>query len=117
MLEGNNISWLWFEFGAELTAPRTVLEGLVQPRRLLHRRDVLPRLVVTWTVSMMQCIEHAQSRLPRRIQDLQHMRDAVVGFGDRLQAVPKLPALGDEVVVRVDDEKRSDCLLVRQCVR
>src|SRR5262245_63878149 len=112
MLKGNNISWLRCEFTAELAAPRPELEGPVQPRGFLHRRDVLPELVVTWTVSMMQCIEHAQARVPRRVQDLQHMRDAVVGFGNLLNAIPKLPALGDEVVVRVDHEKRGDRLLV-----
>src|SRR5262245_553884 len=98
MLEGHDISWLRFEFGADLAAPRSVLERLVQPRGFLHRRDVLPCLVVTWTVSMMQRIKHAQSGVPRRIQHLQHMRDAVVGFSDLLHAIPELPAFGNEVV-------------------
>src|SRR5215472_708688 len=92
MLERNNISWLWFEFGAELAAPLPVFEALVHPRGLLHRRDVLPGLVVTRTVSMMDRIEHAQSCVPRRPQDPPHMRDAVVGLGDLLHAIPKLSA-------------------------
>src|SRR5215471_10635807 len=114
MLEGHDISWLRFEFSAELAAPRPVLEGLAQPRGLLHRRDVLPGLVVTGTVATMRRVEDAYSRAPRRIQNLQHMRDAVVRFGDLLHAVPKLSALGDEVVVRVDHEKRRDRPFVRQ---
>src|SRR5262250_2201281 len=104
MLEGNDISWLRSEFAAELAAPGPVLEAFVQPRGLLHRCDVRPGLIVTGTVSVMHCIEHAQSRAPRRTQDLQHMRNAVVGFGDLLHAIPELSALGNEVVVRVDHE-------------
>src|SRR5262249_6286027 len=115
MLEGHDISRLRCELAAELAAPRPVLEALVQPRGLLHRSNVRPGLVVAWTVSTMHCIEDAQSRAPRRVQDLQHMRDAVVGFGNLLYAIPELSALGDEVVVRVDHEKCGDRLLVRQC--
>src|SRR5262245_55160378 len=114
MLEGNNISRLRCEFATELATPRPVLEGLVQPCGLLHGRDVFPGLVVTWMVSMMQRVEHAQSRVARRIQDLQHMRDAVVGLGDPLHPIPEFPAFGDEVVVRVDHQQRGDRLLVGQ---
>src|SRR5262245_14453648 len=115
MLEGHHISGVRCEFAADLAAPRAVLEGLALPRGLLHWRDVRPGLVVTRTVSMMQRIEHAQSGLARGVQDLHHMRDAVVGFSDRLHAIPKLASLGDEIVVRVDHEKRGDRLLGRQC--
>src|SRR5262245_7769034 len=101
MLEGHNIARMRYEFAADFAAPRSVLEGLVQPRGLLNGRDVLPGLVITRTVSVMQRIEHAQSALPRRVQDLHHMRDAVVRFSDRLHAIPQLATLGDEVVVRV----------------
>src|SRR6266403_3304669 len=71
-----------------LATPRAVFEGLSLPPRLLDRRNVLPGLVVARTISMMQCIEDPKLRLPRRIQDLQHMRDAVIRFCNSPNAVP-----------------------------
>src|SRR5215470_9169740 len=57
---------------------------------------------------MMQRIEDAKTRLPRSIQNLQHMRDATIRFCNSPDSVPYLPALGNEIVVGVDDEKGRD---------
>src|SRR5262245_1427169 len=88
MLEGDDIAWLRFEFAADLATPRAVFEGLTRPRCLLDRRDVFPGLVVAGTVSTMQRIEDAQLRLPRRMQDLQHMRNTIICFCNTLHAIP-----------------------------
>ena len=58
MLLGNDFARLRLELAADLAAPRAVFEGLSQPGCLLNRRNVLPGLVVTWTVSMMHCEEN-----------------------------------------------------------
>jgi hypothetical protein len=57
---------------------------------------------------MMQHIENAKLRLPRSIQDLQHMRNTIICFCNSLQAIPYFTSLGNEIVVRIDDEKRGD---------
>src|SRR5512132_2365114 len=51
---------------------------------------------------MMQCIEDPKLRLPRGIQDLQHMRNAVIRFCNTPNVVPYLASLGNEVVIRID---------------
>src|SRR5262249_969031 len=71
--------------------PCAVFEGLVHPRCLLNGRNVLPGLIVAWTVSMMQCIEDPKLRLSRSIEDLHHMRNTLIGFSDALHAIPSLP--------------------------
>src|SRR5215510_5199494 len=70
MLLGHDIARLRLELAANLATPGAVFEGLMPPGRLLDRRNVLPGLVVAWTVTTMQRIEDAQRRLPRRMQDL-----------------------------------------------
>jgi hypothetical protein len=69
MLEGHDIGRLRLELAADLATPRAVFEALVHPRCLLNWRNVLPKLVVGRTVSMMQRIENVKPRLPRRVQD------------------------------------------------
>src|SRR5262249_35098860 len=88
MLLGHDITRLRFEFAADLAAPRAVFEALMHPRCLLDRRDVLPGLVVAGAVSMMECIEDAKARFPRRIHNLQHMRNTTICFCNSLQAIP-----------------------------
>jgi len=61
---------------------------------------------------MMHGIEDPKLRLARRIQNFQHVGDAVVGFGDSFDAGPDLAALGDEVVIGIYHEKRGDALVV-----
>jgi hypothetical protein len=60
----------------------------------------------------MQRIEDANAGTSRCIEDLLHVRNALVGFGDVLQAIPHLAAFGDEVVVRVDHQQAGDALVV-----
>src|SRR5262249_49220573 len=112
MLQGHDIARLRLEFAADLATPRAVFEDLSQPSCLLDRRNVLPGLVVAWTVSTMQRIENAKLRLPRGIQDLQHMRNAVIRFCNSPDAVPYLASLGNEIVIRIDHEKCSDLLVI-----
>src|SRR5262249_30782541 len=88
MFEGHDVARLRCEFAADLAAPRAVFEGLAPPGRFLDRRDVLPALVVAGTVPMVQRVEDGKPRLPRRIQDLQHMRNATIRLCDSLQAIP-----------------------------
>src|SRR5262249_34519935 len=76
------------ELGTDLATPCPVFESLVRPRCLLDRRNVLPGLVVARAISMMQRIEDAKPRRPRRIEDLDHMSNILVRFSNTLQAIP-----------------------------
>src|SRR5262252_9169906 len=99
----DNFTWPRHEFGTELATPCAVFEGLVLPRGSLNRRNVGPRFVVPGTISMMHGIEDAKLHCARGIQDLQHIGNAVVRFSDSFDAGPDLAALGNEVVVGIDD--------------
>src|SRR5262249_47993446 len=88
MLEGHDVARLRRQFAADLSAPRPVFEGLMRPSCLLNRSNVLPGLVVAWTVAMMQRIENANFRPARSIQDLQHIRRTTICFGHPPQAIP-----------------------------
>jgi len=79
------------EAGADLAAPRAVLEDLRPPGPGLNRRDVPPGLVVAGTVSMMERVEDAQPGSARSIENPQHVRNALVRLGDSLDAVKGLP--------------------------
>ena len=59
----------------------------------------------------MQRIEDAKPRLPRRMQDLQHMRNTIICVRNSLQAIPYFASLGNEVVVRIDHQKCSDLVV------
>jgi hypothetical protein len=45
----------------------------------------------------MERVEHAKLRVPRRIEDRNHVRNAAVGFCHNPQAFPHLAALGNEI--------------------
>jgi hypothetical protein len=62
----------------------------------------------------MQRIEDPKPRLPHCVQDLQHMRDAVIRFCNSPNAAPYFAAFGNEIVIRIDHQKRSDLSAVRQ---
>src|SRR5215831_6499523 len=98
----DNLTWRRHEFGTELATPCAVFEALVLPRTSLNRRDVPPCFVVACTISMMHGIEDAKLRCACSIQNLQHVRNAVVCFSDRFDEGPELAALGNEVVVGID---------------
>src|SRR5262245_35419846 len=115
VLRSDDLARPGLEPGADLAAPRAVFEGLAPPCRLLNGSDVLPGLVVARPVAMVQGIEYPKLRLPCRIEDLQHVRNAIVRFGDRANAVPELAALGNEVVVGIDYQEPGDLLVVCGC--
>src|SRR5262245_24174549 len=115
VLRGDNLARPGLELGTDLTAPRAVFEALMPPRRLLNGRNVLPGLIVARTVPMMHCIEDPKFRIPRRVQDLQHMGNAAIRFGISANAAPYLASLGNEVVIRIDHQKRSDVLVICVC--
>jgi hypothetical protein len=62
----------------------------------------------------MQRIEHAKVRPARGIEHLQHIGNTIICFCDCLQTIPEFASLGNEVVVRIDDEKRSDLFVKLQ---
>ena len=54
---------------------------------------------------MMQRIEHMKVGPSRGIENLQHVRNTTICFGNSFQAIPYFAALGNEVVIRIDDQK------------
>src|SRR3954470_7755991 len=108
MVLSDDIARLRCELVAQLAAPGAEFECLAVPRSFLDGCDVLPGLVVAGTVPTVQRVEHPNVGRTRLVAPLLHVRDAAVGFGDSLQPVPHLAALGDEVVVRVDHHKSRD---------
>lgn len=62
----------------------------------------------------MKSVEHTQSRAPRRLENLQHVRHTAIRFGHRPKAIPDLSSLGDEVVVGVDYNQCCGLPVVRQ---
>jgi hypothetical protein len=89
MLRGDNVARPRLELGTDLATPRAVFKGFSQPSCLLNGRDILPSLVVARVISVMQCIEDGKLRVPRGMQDLQHVRHAVIRFCDAPNAVPQ----------------------------
>lgn len=61
---------------------------------------------------MMECIEQTKPRLPRGIQGLQHMRNTVIRFCNASNSVPYLAPLGDEIVVRIDQNNCGDLFVI-----
>src|SRR5262245_52012878 len=88
MFRGDKLAWLRLELGADLAAPRSVFEAPSRPPCPLNRRNVFPSLVVARTVSTMKCIEDPKLSLARGVQDLQHMRNAVIRFCNSPNAIP-----------------------------
>ncbi len=62
----------------------------------------------------MHRIENPDTGLSRRFKNLLHMRNTLVPFGDGLYAIPDLAALGNEVVIRIDQDKSGDLFLISQ---
>src|SRR5262249_46844397 len=102
MLRGDNLAWLRLELGTDLATPSAVFEALVRPRCLLNWRNVLPVLIVARTIAMMHGIEDAKLRLACRVEDLQHVANAVVRFRNSFDMGPEFAAFGNEVVVGID---------------
>src|SRR5574341_1508537 len=114
MLLGHNLTRSRGEFGADLATPSAVFERLTRPTPLLDGRNVLPSLVVAWAVSVMHYIEDAKLRPSRSIQDFQHMGNTMIRLCNIFNAVPYFASLGNEIVVRVDDEKCGDLFVTLQ---
>src|SRR5215469_2342900 len=114
MLRCDDLTRLRHELGPDLAAPCAVFKSLSVPCRLLYWRNVFPSLIVARTVTTMQCIEDTKLRLPRRVQYLQHMRNAVIRFCNSPNAVPYFAAFGNKIVIRIDHQKRSELSAVRQ---
>src|SRR5215813_6079240 len=114
MLCDDNLTWLRLEFGTDLATPSTVFEAFSSPRCPLDRRNILPSLVVARSISMMHCIEDPKFRLPRGVEDPQHIRNAAISLSDSPNAVPELAALGNEVVIGIDHQKCSKLRVVYQ---
>jgi hypothetical protein len=108
MLEDHGVTGLGLELLTDLTSPRAVFERLTRPGSLLDGRDILPRLVVAGTVATMQRIENTKFRRARCIQDLEHIGNTIIRFGHSLQVRPEFATFGNEIVVRINDEKCSD---------
>ncbi len=66
MLLGDDLARLRCESAADFAAPCAVFESLARPSCLLDGRNILPVLVIVWAVPMMQSIENAELRPPRR---------------------------------------------------
>src|SRR5689334_8035676 len=103
MLRRDDVARLRLEPGTNLATPRAEFEGLAGPASPLNRRDVFPSLVVTRTVATMHCIEDAKLRPPSSVQNFPHVRNTLVCFGDGFYAIPYFAALGNEVVVGIND--------------
>src|SRR5262250_485626 len=101
MFLSHNLTRSRSEFGMDLTTPRALFEGLVRPGRFLDWRNVLPALIVTWPVAMMQRIKDAKLRLACSGQDLQHVRNTLICFRNALQTVPHFASLGNEIVIGI----------------
>jgi hypothetical protein len=105
MLLDDDFARAWREFDTEFATPGAELKGLSRPSRLLNGRNLFPCLIVSRTVSVMHRIENPQLRLTCGIQDLQHMRHALIRLGDGANAIPYLAALRNEVVIGIDNQK------------
>src|SRR5215813_10085910 len=106
VLLGHDVAWLRRKLRANLSSPRAVFEDLALHRCLLDGRDVLPALIVAWTIPMVHRVEDAEPSLPCGGHELKHMRDAMRCCRNVLDAVPYFAAFGDEIVVRVNHEER-----------
>src|SRR5262249_41568669 len=61
---------------------------------------------------MVEGVEDAETGVSRGGEDAEHIRNALIGLGNGLDAVPDLAAFGDEIVIGIDYEKRGEILFV-----
>ena len=114
MLLGDDVAGLWFEASSELAAPRAVFKRLTLSGSLLNWHNVCPGVVVARTVTTMHRVEDMDACSSGGIEHLLHVGNTIVRFGDRLDAIPDLAALGNEIVVRIDDDHCSDLFVKLQ---
>ena len=112
VLRNDHLARLRLEFGPELAAPGAEFECLMRPGCFLNGRNVIPILVVARTVTTMHGIEDPKFRLPCCLQNLQHIRNALISFCYGFDAIPYLASLRNEVVIGIDHEKGSDRFVI-----
>src|SRR5262249_34981393 len=88
MLCRDDVARLRLELGTNLAAPRAVFERLAGPASFLDRRNIFPAFIIARTIATMHRVESSELRLPRRLQNLQHVRNAVVRLSDAFDAIP-----------------------------
>jgi hypothetical protein len=60
----------------------------------------------------MQRVEDPEVGPPSGVEDLSHVRNAPVGFGNAPKAIPEFSAFGDEVVVGIDHHQAGEALVI-----
>src|SRR3954451_25003185 len=100
------------KFGTKLSSPGTVFKSFSMPCRFLSWDNVLPGFVIARAIPMMESVEDAQLRFTGSNQNLMHVRDAPVRFGDILQSIPYLTSFRDKVVIGVDHKERGKFFLI-----
>src|SRR5215470_5262767 len=105
VLLSHNLAWFRREFGPDLATHVPYSKALRDQVALLNGCDVFPGLIVGRAVSMMERIEDANPHVPRRIQKLQHIRNAIICLCNISDAIPYFASLGNEMVVGIDDQK------------
>src|SRR5262249_49310606 len=103
MLRRDDVARVRLEPGTNLATPCAVFKGLAGQTSFLDRRDIFPSFIIARTVTTMHRIENAELRLPCCVQNLQHIRNTVVGLSHALDAIPYLTSLRNEIVVRIND--------------
>ena len=62
----------------------------------------------------MHRVEDPDTSLPRGLEDLHHMRNALIPFSDTFYAILYFTACGNEIVIRVDDYQSGDVIFACQ---
>src|SRR5215471_9207577 len=63
---------------------------------------------------MVHRVENPHPYLSCNVEQLQHMRNAIISLCDALDAIPYFSALGNEIVVGIDHQKPGNLLFKRQ---
>src|SRR5258708_1257927 len=63
----------------------------------------------------MQRVEDAKPRPARDVQNLEHVRNTAVRFGDGFDPIPYLAALRNKIVVGINDKKCRYLFVVGKC--
>ena len=88
MLRCDNVAGAGFEFWSDLTPHVPCSKVFSLPGCPLNWRNILPRIVIAGVISPVQCVECAYSRLSSSIEDLHHVGDTLVRFGNAFDPIP-----------------------------
>src|SRR5262249_35365128 len=108
MLLGDDVTRFRLKGRMKFSTPCAVRENLAPCSASLNGCDIFPGRIVPFTPTVMRRDEDPNSDSTRRLKHFDHIRDALHSLGSFFGEFPKLAALGDEVVIRIDDEKRGD---------